>query len=556
MRSFDMHIRKLAGPRTRLLAVPALAAAVLLWSPTALGQDIMRNGSLTLQDPVNSKLPMYWITNKWGSASTAGFVWLNSGGNRTIHVEVYSGSGTLPCASGDAKWMTKPLPVYPGGGKYTLSNRYRSTVPSALMVKANLSSGGQVYINAASLSSSGGAWKTANKTINIPVATTTVEVMHKICATGWVETDDYKLYKGLGPNPPVDAGVTPDTGGLPPLWDANVPKVTDAGTVVPAGGVISVAFDDGWLTVHKNALPEMKKQGIRATHFIHSTFVDKKGFTADFMGSKQLKELHTAGHEIGSHALNHDDWAVKDQYLTASTLDKHLKDSLATLKGFGFNVVGFAPPGGEGIDNITVQKAVLSYYKYQRSIKWGLNQYPYNVSALKSHIVINTTTLTSLKSWVDQAKNQNAWLILLYHRVDTPANVETKVTPLQFIDHMGVLKASGMPVKPIGEVLGIWKPYSSSSADGGSATVDSGGTTPVVDLGGNPWGDATTPFPGPDAGFAGFDAATRDQGIYSMPRPRTVDDDGLCSMGGGAASLPAMALVLLLGMVLMRRRRR
>jgi len=535
-----------------IVVLSLLAVAWLAPAPAQAQINIVPNGDVEKVDPSNSNLPMYWEYNKWGSGSNAAFVWYNK---HTLHTEIFSGSGALPCTYGDAKWWTKAFPIYAGGGKYTVSLKYRSSVKSQVMIQVSLASGGTAYVWVADppVSSS---WTTVSNTVNMPVATKKIRIMHKICATGWVESDNFAMYKGAGP--PSDAGVKPDTVWPPPLGDAgSTTPGSDSGATTNVGAMISVAFDDGWLSVHKNGLATMKKQGIRATHFIHSDFVDKTGYQAEFMTPTQLKDLHNAGHEIGSHALNHDDWATNDGYLTASTLDAHLKNSREKLKKYGFNVVGFAPPGGEGIDNLTVQKRVAYYYKYQRSIKWGLNTYPYNTNALKSHIVINTTTLANLKSWIDTAKQQKAWIILLYHRIETPAKYSTQVTPLTFIDQMGVIKASGLPIKPIGEVLGIWKPYSAAQSDGGSSSTSDASTT-TSDLSGTAWNDAyRPPVPSPDASqIPTYDLPQRDITHYAMPRPWPLDDDSRCSVTPTSArDLPGLGILLLIGVALLRRRR-
>lgn len=550
-----MFEEKMTGFTRAAVAAVLLAVALFIPAPAQAQINIVPNGTVEKVDPSNSAMPMYWEYNKWGGATNAAFVWLpnSTTGNHTLHTQVFSGTDTLPCTYGDAKWWTKAFSIYPGGGAYTFSNSYRGTVNSQVMIMATLSSGGTMYVWVADLKPSS-TWATVTKTISLPVATTKIRIMHKICSVGWLETDNYALYKGSSTG--KDAGTSPDTVWPPPLGDAGITPGSDA-TVPTTGAVISVAFDDGWLSVHKNALSIMKKQDIRATHFIHADYVDKKGYQADYMSSTQLKDFHNAGHEMGSHAWDKE-WADKDEYLNAATLDAQLQKSLNKLKGFGFDVKGFAPPGGEGIDNAAVIKKVAQYYKYQRTIVEGMNTAPYQPLRLVTQTVLSTTSLATLQGWVASAKQQNAWLILLYHRITTPAKYTTEVTPLNFIDQMGVLKASGMPLKPIGEVLGIWKPYNTGKTDAGSSTNDSGSTT-VSDLGGTPWTDFyTPPVPSADGGFIpGRDVSTYDQGNYSMPRPWPLDDDGLCSVTPTtpADALPGIGILMLLSLAFLRRGR-
>ena len=67
--------------------------------------------------------------------------------------------------------------------------------------------------------------------------------------------------------------------------------------------------------------------------------------------------------------------------------------------------------------------------------------------------MLSTTTLGEYQSWLDQAKQNNFWLVLLYHRVDE-SNIGPYDTYLaDFQVQMNALKNSGIAVKPITQAL-------------------------------------------------------------------------------------------------------
>ena len=535
-------------PRTLTLAALTL---VLCWTTTAMAQlNYVPNGTVEKVDPGNPAKPMYWEYSKWGVAANAGFTWkTETNGNRYLHTQVLSGTGTLPCSAGDAKWWTTSFLIPAGGGSYTVTDQYRSNVDSQLIVLANLTIGGNpIYVTAANLQAAS-SWTTVTKTVSLPTNTYSVRLLHKICTTGWLETDNFGLYQGIGTG--TDAGVAADSG----TW----PGSDASGT--GSGAQISIAFDDGWVSIYNTGLPIMKSMGIRGSHYIHAGYVDNLQKITYHMTSPMLIKFHKAGHEIGSHAWS-SEWAENDDYLDATKLDNQLSWSLTRLKSYGFDIQGFAAPGGEGVDNQAVIAKVKSYYKYLRTIVQGVNTTPYDPYYLKARTILNTTTSTQIQGWINEAKAKNAWLILLYHRIRTPAVYETEVTPATFQSQLALIKASGLPIKPVGEVLGVWKstaalPYDAGTAPVGDAGVADTGSSPVTDVGGSSWGDWYPTYN--DAGTTSTDAATTtaDAIYYSMPRPWPLDDDSRCSVSNSGDGLPtgtALVLMLILAAALRRRR--
>lgn len=550
---------------TNIARLVALVLGLALLSPSeASAYNLVSNPSLETAHATMWTLPKDWELNHWGDV-VAFFTYLGSGytGVRSILVERFSGT------YGDAKWWSSPITLALGGGYYQVSNYYRATATGELMVLAEGQNGGQAYFTVA-LTPAASAWTLVQGIVYLPIGTQKIRVMHVIRSNGWIQTDDYTVEKLSAPA--ADAGTLPDApkspdsaakdGGtldvtLPVMPDMSMKTDSQASSKdgstpwTPGQAVASVAFDDGWVSAYKEAVPILSSAGLRATHFIHAEWVDKVGYTADHMTSTQLLDLASKGHEIGSHALN-DSW--KTEAGDSTKMVKQLADSKSLLEKLGLSVVGFAPPNGYYTSAIKTE--VMARYKYMRTINSGLNLTGQDPFELKCVVVTNLTTLSEVGQWISLAKLQNAWLVLLYHRLEKNATADTMVTPTRFKEDMNLLKQSGIPVLPIGEVLGVWKPKLTAS-DGGLVTADSGakpeaGT--LVDAG--PWPDGGgTVLPGTDLGLGKGDKGfSPDLGTSSLPRPLIAEDRG-CAMAPEAGSPGILGLVLALLLLLRRNRR-
>ena len=114
-------------------------------------------------------------------------------------------------------------------------------------------------------------------------------------------------------------------------------SASDPIPLVTPGVVVTIGFDDG--TVDQfDALQELNAHGMHATFFINSGFIGD----SDHMSIQQLKDLQTAGNEIGGHTIDH----ANIQPLSDAEAIHEVCDDRAQLQAWGLDVTSFAYPFG------------------------------------------------------------------------------------------------------------------------------------------------------------------------------------------------------------------
>jgi len=128
------------------------------------------------------------------------------------------------------------------------------------------------------------------------------------------------MMHGLGPVPPHIPDVEK------PYWLAqdSFAAILELARAYP----VRLTFDDGNATDFTLALPMLKRAGLTASFFIPT---DRIG-TPHYLGEDEIREMHAAGMEIGSHGCAHVDWiGVSDAEIAHDVM--HSIERLSRLVG-------------------------------------------------------------------------------------------------------------------------------------------------------------------------------------------------------------------------------
>ncbi len=263
------------------------------------------------------------------------------------------------------------------------------------------------YVNLASVPASD-QWASYTQRFFVPSNITAVMISHPLDRIGWLETDSYSLRA------------------------ATAPAFSEA--------MVSLTFDDGWSSIHANALPLMDRYNVVSTQYLVSGFL---GGYKEYMKPSQIYDFTKHGHEIASHTFDHPDLTqVNDTQLGRQLNVSHTGLS----KCFG-PVTDFAPPfGSNNQRTITAEKGV---YQTSRSTEVGFNS-PDTLDPfqLKVQNVRADTSPAQMQAWLYTAKANHVWLILVYHQVINGGG-EYSRTPADFETDLQSIKASGIAVKTI-----------------------------------------------------------------------------------------------------------
>jgi peptidoglycan/xylan/chitin deacetylase (PgdA/CDA1 family) len=92
------------------------------------------------------------------------------------------------------------------------------------------------------------------------------------------------------------------------LSRAEFTRILDLVSAMPKSIDVRLSVDDGNRSDFEIIAPELKRRGLTATFFILAGKLDKPGY----LQRSHVTDLARSGFEIGSHGLDHVDWAAAD----------------------------------------------------------------------------------------------------------------------------------------------------------------------------------------------------------------------------------------------------
>lgn len=206
-------------------------------------------------------------------------------------------------------------------------------------------------------------------------------------------------------------------------------------------GAVTLTFDDGYTGVYHGAKPIMDKFGFAGVAYVITDLVGAPGrMTVD-----QLKSLQDLGWDIASHTKGH------KFLVSGKPADGEIESELAESQkwlvnnGFPRGSRHLSSPGGEFNDNVL--STVKKYYASHRTIMEEKEICPpADPYMLKVRNIINSTPVNAVKGWVDQAASNKEWLILVFHNITDPAEVETQVSVPAFQSIIDYIAAANVDV--------------------------------------------------------------------------------------------------------------
>lgn len=368
---------------------------------------IVPNPSLETVSASDANMPENWLNNSWGTNSPT-FEYLNEGrtGGRSVKVSLSN------YVDGDAKWYFAPQALTPGQD-YRFSAWYKTNTTPRVVAMFTDTAGGVKYFGMPNPEPNGSAnWQQYSDTFSVPSNTASVSVFFFIDRNGYVQTDDYSItpYQHTGFNQ----------------------------------GMVSLTFDDGFEENVSTVLPKLDAAGLKSTQFYSTQYVE--GVASAEAGVRAFRD---SGHEIGSHTVTHPFLTSLDAGPLSYELT-HSRDYLASL--IGTPIQNFASPYGDY--NVPVNNAIKPLFRSHRTVDEGYNSKDnFNIYRIRVQNMQNTTTLAQVQEWVNKAKADRTWLVLVYHRVtpNTPGPFDTSLA--DFNAQVDFLASSGIAVRTYNDAL-------------------------------------------------------------------------------------------------------
>ncbi len=223
-------------------------------------------------------------------------------------------------------------------------------------------------------------------------------------------------------------------------------------------GVITLWFDDGWITQYTNALPIMEKYGFLGAEAI----AVKLACYPPFMNWDQLRDMQSKGWETTAHSVMHN---CDLGYYTTKTTVYELGGSLQMIQAHGLRADQFVMPcgySGQQIDDAfenqhppIIETAKKYYHSYRTTQYERINSIPvadpYNLNAFQLR---NTTSDQEIQAMINKAITEHGWLIIVIHQIDD-TNRPFSITPKKFTQVLNMVKASKLSVALPSQVLAI-----------------------------------------------------------------------------------------------------
>jgi peptidoglycan/xylan/chitin deacetylase (PgdA/CDA1 family) len=310
----------------------------------------------------------------------------------------------VPAGEAGAGWVMSPISILPNAS-YRYAITYRSSVPVIITLDSITGDGSHRYNDVERLPASSN-WSTYYAILdNSSLKAAQVRIIASSREKGTVDIQNYTVQA--------------------------VPSAQ------LAEGMVSLTFDDGWKSIYTKALPILRDYGYQTSQYIISDVVSHD--IPAYMNKAEVTAMQKAGHEIGSHSLQHCDMgqlSVPNLHYFADTSYKTLSDNWGTVTSFAYPF---------GSYNKESQSIFSTRYQYIRTTDGGYNDRYFDREYIRAYTIHQDMPLSEIKQMITTAKDEKKWVIFVYHGIDTSSSYD--VSSEQLRQHLDVIKESGIRVE-------------------------------------------------------------------------------------------------------------
>lgn len=339
----------------------------------------------SLEDSNDGLQPDHWLANSWGN-NNAVFTYPVAGqhGAKAAQVTVSNYS------DGDAKWYFADVAVT-AGATYQFGDSYQADVSSSYVVRYQDEEGQYSYSFLATVPPAS-SWQEASVEFTVPLNVVSLTIFHLLADNGTLTIDNARLVQQLQP--------------------------------AFERGLVSLDFDDGWLSAYYQAIPILNAAGLKSTQYIMSGFLNEG---INYVNIEQVLAMQAAGHEIGGHTITH----AHLPELSEEEMIREIWQSKFDLESLGVSTLAaLAYPYGEynqAIIGATIDAGYLAG-RTALGVDSGFNFKNTNRYRLKTFSMEADTDLAYVKNLIDTVALNKGWLILVFHQVDNNGG-QYSVTP-------------------------------------------------------------------------------------------------------------------------------
>lgn len=194
--------------------------------------NLILNPSLEISD-ANGQL-INWHSGGWGT-NDALFEYPVVGihGDKAVKVSISN------YVDGDGKWYFDDVAIS-GGIEYVYSESYKANTSTTLMARYTYTDGSQNFEQVAVLPPTGDTWSFVKQEIETNPNAVAITIFHVLNSVGELTTDNFSLVAKYPNSDSLDHGV------------------------------VSLTFDDGWISHYTNALPILASHGMKGSFYIIS----------------------------------------------------------------------------------------------------------------------------------------------------------------------------------------------------------------------------------------------------------------------------------------------